>query len=152
MTLTSLITALFLLYGFSTQRETQQTECKNPLIDSIAVVKCISIIDGDTWKFKLGRDVFSVRVLGIDCYETKHNARLQKQADRHGITKDSALILGLRAKKIADSLLTGKEIIIIRDFKESNFDVYNRLLRHCYFEGMINYAELIKLQGLNAYE
>lgn len=36
--------------------------CPNPLIDSVAVVKCLSVVDGDTWKFQIGKDVFSVRV------------------------------------------------------------------------------------------
>lgn len=127
----------------------QEPGCKNPLIDSIAVVHCIGIIDGDTWKFKLQNDIFSVRVLGLDTYETKRNERLTKQAQANGISIDSALHLGMKAKRYADSLLTNQDISIIRDFNEKNFDNYNRLLRNCLVNG-VNYAEILINQGLTA--
>lgn len=151
MKITAFILPIILFIVGCAEQTTNVVECQNPLIDSNAVVTCISIIDGDTWKFQLKNDIFSVRVLGIDTYETKNNARLKEQADNNGITTDSALTLGLRAKFVADSLLTNKDVTISRDFQESNFDTYNRLLRHCRINGL-NYAEFIKQQGLNANE
>ena len=128
MRFTGIITfILFLLSPGSPSAN--DTSCKNPLIDSTAIVHCIGIVDGDTWKFQLKNDIFSVRVIGLDTYETKHNERLSKQAQANGISIDSAYTLGLKAKHYADSLLTNQDILIIRDFKEKNFDSYNRLLR-----------------------
>lgn len=142
---------VFLIISIAELRS-QPMDCKNPLIDSIAVVKCIAIVDGDTWKFQLRNDIFSIRILGIDCFETKHTTRLHKQAEKNNISLDSALTLGLRAKHTADSLFLGKDVTIIRDSNEKNFDFYNRLLRHCFFGDMINYADYIKQQGLSANE
>ncbi|MFA5298967.1 MAG: hypothetical protein WC389_12235 [Lutibacter sp.] len=135
---------LLLLLGSATG---ENSNCPNPLIDSVAIVRCIGIVDGDTWKFKLQNDIFSVRVLGLDTYETKRNERLTKQAQANGISIDSAYSLGLKANHYADSLLMNQDITIIRDFNEKNFDFYNRLLRRCLVNGS-NYAEILINQGL----
>lgn len=126
-------------------------KCVNPLIDSAAIVQCIAVIDGDTWKMKLSNDIFPVRVLNIDCFEIRNNAKLQEQAAKNGIDTFTALQLGLRAKETAEAMLLNSNVIIIRDYKEANFDIYNRLLRHCYIDG-INYADYIKSKGLDVNE
>ncbi len=121
----------FVIFTACSEQTVNVCTCTNPLIDRQAVVICSEVSDGDTWKFLLGADEFSVRVLGIDCFETRRGARLDSQAVAAGITSDSALSLGKQAKALADSLLRGKEVIIFRDSLEDNFDVYGRLLRHC---------------------
>ena len=130
---------------------TKEGYCTNPLIDSVATVTCVAVIDGDTWKFQLQNDIFSVRILGIDCFETKHNERLRNQAEKKGITEDSAYSLGIIARNLAESLLLNKQVRIVRDFDEDNFDVYNRLLRKCYIDNL-NYSEYIINAGLSAGE
>lgn len=126
-----------------------QNECINPLIDDKAIVQVYSIVDGDTFKIKVKNDIFSIRILGLDCYETKRNKRLKEQAIKNNITLDSALYLGLEAKRLCDSLLTGKTVTILRDRKENNFDVYNRLLRKCLIDNF-DYTDFMNKRGLNA--
>jgi endonuclease YncB( thermonuclease family) len=134
---------LFLLYQCS--KPTEGTNANsNPLIDSVAVVTCTRVIDGDTWCFMLKTDEIHVRVLNIDCYEIKKDSRLQKQADSAGITLDSALILGKKQKEIANNLLLNNPVKIVRDYSQKNFDAYNRLLRICYINNML-YDSLIKI-------
>lgn len=123
--------------------------CSNALLDSVAVVNCISVIDGDTWKMQIGNDIFSIRVLGLDCFETKRNSRLEEQAQKNNISIDSAYNLGLKAKKLTEALLSNKQVKIVRDFKEDNFDTYNRLLRHCYINSISLKDTIINI-GLNA--
>ncbi|MEI8135608.1 MAG: thermonuclease family protein [bacterium] len=109
---------------------------ENPLLDSSAKVIVSRVVDGDTFEFAIESDTISLRIIGIDAYETRHGARLDSQAAHAKISVDSALSLGKLAKQFADSLLSHKEVLIVRDYRNENFDTYNRLLRHVYyFEG-----------------
>lgn len=137
-----------ILYSCSNTTAPQEQNEPNPLIDSTFTVKCIYVLDGDTWRFSFEDSIYSVRVLSIDCFETSINDRLKSQASKAGIPEDSALALGIKAKYLADSLLTGKMVTIVRDFNEYNLDVYNRLLRICYV-GEIRYDSVIKARGLD---
>ena len=149
----NLILFLVIIFLFISCNEnnnsTNQCSCANALLDSIATVDCSYIVDGDTWRFYIGSDVISVRVLGIDCFETKHNTRLDSQANRKGISVDSAFQLGVNAKSLADSLLGGKKLVIIRDYTQDNFDTYNRLLRYTRINGK-SYDSIIKSLGLDS--
>lgn len=98
-------------------------------MDSVAVVDCIAVSDGDTWKFEIKGEPFAVCVLHVDCFETRHGTRLDGQAAAAGISTDSALALGKLAKALADSLMTGKKVTMVRDYDEDNLDAYGRLLR-----------------------
>lgn len=93
------------------------------------------VVDGDTYKFAVGTDTIGIRLLGVDCFEVRHSFILDVQAERCGITPDSAYALGLEGKFLAEKLLTGKTVIIRRDRKESNFDNFGRLLRSVEFDG-----------------
>ncbi|MBM2817229.1 MAG: TNase-like protein [Ignavibacteria bacterium] len=117
--------------------DNQACICSNPLLDSATVVHCDYVVDGDTWRFHIGNEEISVRILNIDCFEIHTGERLDGQADEAGISSDSALTIGKAAKKFMDSLITGKEIKIVRDYNESNQDVYNRLLRKCYYKNIL---------------
>ncbi len=118
----------------------------DPLIDSSATVIVHRVLDGDTFNILVGRDSFSVRILGIDAYEIKHDSRLDSQAVRSGISTDSAYALGQLGKIFADSVFSGKQALIVRDFSQPDFDTYNRLLRDVYyFQGSskINYDSVM---------
>jgi endonuclease YncB( thermonuclease family) len=125
--------------------------CANPLLDSSASVIVTSVADGDTFSFTERGEKIDVRVLVIDCFETRHGTRLTEQAQKAGISEDSALALGFRAKAVADSILYGKTVDIYRDTADDNFDVYGRLLRNVYFlqnNIKVNYADVMKGLGL----
>jgi len=125
-----------LLSCSSTTDSSKDCECSNPFVDSLATIKCIAVSDGDTWKFELKDERFSVRVLHVDCFETRRGSRLEKQATAAGITPDSALALGKLAKHLADSLMSGKQVTMMRDYDTDNMDVYGRLLRITICDGM----------------
>lgn len=98
--------------------------------DSIIYEKVNFVYDGDTFSVNIDGTGYSVRVLDIDCFETSINDRLRSQAKRADISVDSALILGNKAKKYADSVLKGNTVKLIRDKYAPNTDVYDRLLRY----------------------
>ncbi len=110
---------------------------------SHALVTCTYIADGDTWYFNYNSEKYTVRVLGIDCFETSINDRLSDQAERAKITEDSALILGLKAKSLADSLLKNQQVLIRKGSSAPNRDVYDRLLRFCFVDSTKKYDSII---------
>lgn len=105
----------------------------DPLLDSAAKVTVGRVIDGDTFVIGFGRDSFSVRILGIDAFEIKHDSRLDSQAVKAHISVDSAYALGLAGKRFADSLLSKQNVLLVRDYRQPDFDTYNRLLRYVYY-------------------
>lgn len=143
---TKLILILSILFiGISCKENTPT----NPFVDYTSSVYVNRVIDGDTFTFLINNEEFSIRILGIDCFETKHNDRLIGQAEKNGITEDSAYTLGNIAKSLADSLLTGKTVRITRDSSEADFDTYGRLLRNVFVNGK-SYAQIIISRGLSA--
>jgi endonuclease YncB( thermonuclease family) len=105
----------------------------DPLTDSSAQIIVGRVIDGDTFVIGIKQDSFSVRILGIDAFEIKHDARLDSQAVKAHISIDSAYALGQAGKHFADSLLSKKAVLLVRDPLQPDFDVYNRLLRHVFY-------------------
>ena len=103
------------------------------LLDSAATVTVGRVIDGDTFDFGIGSDTLGVRILGIDAFETRHGSHLDSQAMTAKISVDSAFALGKRAKQFADSLLSGKSVLLVRDSKQPAFDAFGRMLRHVYY-------------------
>jgi endonuclease YncB( thermonuclease family) len=109
----------------------------------------IDISDGDTFSIYYHNQRWKVRVLHVDCFETSKGDRLADQAKRAGISLDSALALGLKAKDFAKKTLLNKKVELLRDFKEPNLDNYSRLLRITIVDGM-RYDSLLKALGLAA--
>ncbi|MGB9851410.1 MAG: thermonuclease family protein [Candidatus Kapaibacteriota bacterium] len=109
----------------------------------------IDISDGDTFAIYYKNQKWKVRVLYVDCFETQKGSRLTDQANRAGISVDSALSLGLKAKEFARKTLLNKKVELLRDFKEPNLDIYGRLLRITIIDGM-RYDSLIRVMGLAA--
>lgn len=146
------LVSVFFFFACSEEGPTSCSVCANPLLDSSAVVEVTYITDGDTFEFiERGEDI-KVRVLGLDCFETKRGSRLTEQALERGISEDSALALGFQAKYLCDSLLMGEQIEMYRDSAEDNFDSFGRLLRHVYVtknRRRINYQDTIISLGLS---
>lgn len=111
-----------------------------------ATVRVSKVADGDTFEFRVYSDTIAVRVLGVDTYESRRGDRITGQAAKANISVDSALVLGKKAKAFADSLLTGKEVVISRRNGQGNFDVYGRLLRDVAVGGQ-DYAGLLRKRG-----
>ena len=115
--------------------DNEPVDTDHPARDSVAVVTCAYVSDGDTWNFYYSDKKYIVRVLHVDCFETREGERLNDQAEKAGISPDSALKLGKAAKELAEVLLEDKQVTIVRDYSEDNKDVYDRLLRITIIDG-----------------
>jgi endonuclease YncB( thermonuclease family) len=130
-----LVVFLFAVIGCKSEQTTSvpNNPTGDPLLDSASKVQVGRVIDGDTFVIGIGRDSFSVRIIGVDAFETKHGSRLDSQAVQTHISVDSAYALGQAGKHFADSLLSKQNVLLVRDYTQSDFDTYNRLLRHVYY-------------------
>jgi len=132
-----LFLSILILFSCSSSTDSSNDcTCINPFVVSITTVDCVDISDGDTWKFELKGEQFAVRVLHVDYFESRRGSRLDEQAEQAGISSDSAYVLGNLAKHLADSLMTGNKVTMIRDYNENNLDTYGRLLRITVVNGM----------------
>lgn len=88
------------------------------------------VIDGDTVKIRLKERNTSVRLTGIDCYETSDNNHIKYQRNK-GLTDDEIISRGLKAKQ--------EMIKILRKHKEiyleiTGVDHYSRLVGIFYYK------------------
>lgn len=90
------------------------------------------MVDGDTIVVQSERGTsFSVRLLGIDCLETRHGERLEKQARALSISTNSALVRGRTAEKLVDSTLKNK--LIFLESEPGFKDKYGRKLAYVWY-------------------
>jgi len=95
--------------------------------------RVVEVIDGDTIKVDLRREVETVRLIGIDTPEI---------ASPYNPHEDC---FGPEAAEYAKQLLEKESVYLIKDPMQSNRDKYNRLLRYVFLEdGTLVNAKLIK--------
>jgi endonuclease YncB( thermonuclease family) len=111
-----------------------ETKFSNPFIDDSCFVKVYRVVDGDTFEFIIERDTVDVRILELDCFESRRGTRLDEQAAAVGIDPEVALLIGQAAKKFANDYLINKNVKLVRDRKETNIDSFGRLLRKVYVD------------------
>lgn len=108
-------------------------------------IKILKIYDGDTIQAKIDNEKFSIRLIGLDCYETKNINRAYKQAYENNLTIDDVIDKGIKSKKYLEKLYkNNKNKEIFFDFK--GIDKYKRALGILYF-GEINVNKALLNNG-----
>lgn len=98
----SLVAICSVCLTFSANAENKNQE-KTPAVIT-------KVIDGDTVKAVVGRELISIRLAGIDCPETRKNEKSDNQIVTFNVqTADDIKILGKKAKKKLKKLLDFKE-------------------------------------------
>lgn len=100
--------------------------------------KVLKVLDGDTFYIDFNSSGTTeanerVRVNGIDAFEIKMNATLQRQAKKSGISDEDALRLGYLGKKYAEKTLLNKKVKISYSAKERT-DKYGRAIVSIYYD------------------
>ncbi|MFC1659587.1 thermonuclease family protein [Pseudomonadota bacterium] len=128
------------------------------MTDKIIIILCIiflmgmcpkgtylvtKVYDGDTISVK-GYEK-SIRILGIDTFESRYNYKVTKQARRTGKTRREIVRLGKVAKAKAKKILLDKCIILESDYKEEG--KYGRLLRYVFVDNL-DYQTFMIQEGL----
>jgi len=85
--------------------------------------QCVRVIDGDTIEIEGGE---RVRLLGVNAFEIRPGARLNRQAKAAGITPDEALKRGKAQAEALRNRIEGKTVTL--RFRLYPRDRYNRVL------------------------
>jgi endonuclease YncB( thermonuclease family) len=111
------------------------------------------VVDGDTYCVEYERHEYIVRILGVDCFETRYGAKLRSQSLARGISLREALKKGIRAKDFAENILLGETVTIIRPDGVPDNDIYFRYLRQVFVQwgnANTNLAALLAQHGYEA--
>ena len=63
-------------------------------------IELVEIYDGDTIKAKINKEEFSLRLIGVDCFETSTINRTYKQAYENNLKIQDVIKQGENAKNI----------------------------------------------------
>lgn len=112
-----LITVISVLTVYLSTQTDQKYKRKIPNIDSSATYKVTKILDGDTIQVKIGKETYTVRMLGVDTPETV-DPRKKPQC------------FGKEASDMTKKLLTKHSVIIRIDRTQNIFDKFGRILAY----------------------
>ncbi len=112
-------------------------------------IKLVKIIDGDTIIGKIDKNEFSIRLNGIDCYETSKINRAYKQAYTENLSISEVVKKGNYAKTYVKYLYKQSNKNVYLEFK--GLDTYKRVLGILYFDRLNINDELINKNICNVY-
>lgn len=121
--------------------------CSASYAASKTPVKIVKILDGDTIRAKINDNIFSIRLIGIDCYETTPNNRAYRQAYNNNLTIDEVIKNGKFSKKFLINLYKKSNV---QTFEFMGLDYYKRPLGVLYFDDvninqkMLNHGGCLK--------
>ena len=113
-----------------------------------AVVAVISVQDGDTFSALVHEEDTKIRLLDVDCYETKKNARAKFQHEYYGLPLDEIFQRGKTSKqKLKELIGKSKELRVIWDRR----DGFGRILGKVYLDDLDVNQYMIETGGCNKY-
>ncbi len=116
--------------------------CSKVCLDNIKITK---ITDGDTVKGIINGKEISIRLSGIDCYETSKRDRAYKQAYLNKITIEEVVEKGKESKTILTNLLQNQNNVTVKFTDVDNR--YNRNVGILYINN-INVNEYMIKNGV----
>ncbi len=121
--------------------------CSASYAASKTPVRIVKILDGDTVRAKINDNIFSIRLIGIDCYETTSNNRAYRQAYNNNLTIGEVIKNGKFSKKYLINLYKNSNV---QTFEFMGLDYYKRPLGVLYFDDvninqkMLNHGGCLK--------
>lgn len=103
-------------------------------------IELLEIYDGDTIKAKIDKEIFALRLKGLDCYETSTINRAYKQAYENNLKIEDVINKGNSAKEYLINLYN-KTSVVYFDFQ--GVDKHSRALGVLYFDKLNVNKELI---------
>ena len=98
-------------------------------LPNICQAEIVCVIDGDTYVAEYNGKAYVIRVLGIDCFETRFSTKLRTQAQRHGLPLVTALQKGRGARNFAENVLLNTTVTLTRPEGSPDNDQFFRALR-----------------------
>ena len=108
-----------------------------------------NIQDGDTLSAIVNNEETKIRLLDVDCFETKNNARARIQQQYYGLSYDEMLEKGKQSRKTLKKLLKDHRYIRVKWEKRDRF---GRILGNVYLDdiksaGIIDVNQYMLNQG-----
>ena len=107
----------------------------NLMITSVSAHEFVATItkisDGDTLTALVNNEETKIRLLDVDCYETKNNARARLQQQYYGLSVDEMVEKGKQSRKILKKLLKDHRYIRVKWEKRDSF---GRILGNVYLD------------------
>ena len=104
----------------------------NTQILDLADPTAAQIVDGDTIKLEFDGKLTTIRLIGIDTFESRKNNKAYKQAYQYHITLEEVINRGKRAKSYIQAKLS-KRIKNYLEYDEDFLDRYDRTLAYVWF-------------------
>lgn len=150
--LLALVVGLFIGWGLSRSARPGSLDGAGGRRQSAAahnLAQCIKVLDGDTIRVLWQGTEEDVRILGIDCPETRNGKKLTEQSQTLHLKKEYVLNYGKIAKKTTSSWLLNRDVSLVFPNDEVKRDSFGRLL--CYVEDQgVDIGERL-LAGGNAF-
>lgn len=124
---------IFLMMFFSLSASATETE-----------VEVIKVIDGDTIKVLMNGEKENIRLIDIDCFETRKNKRAIFQAENYHLSIGEVIKRGNYSKQALANLLKNETKIILKWNKR---DFFNRILGEIYTSKNININQYMLNEG-----
>ncbi len=98
-----------------------------------------TITDGDTIKLTFDGELKTIRLIGIDTFESRKNNKAYRQAYEHHITIEEVVERGKKAKRYLEAKLS-KRVHFYAQYDEEFLDRYDRTLAYIWLSDsdMIN--------------
>ena len=130
----------------------------NLMITSVFAFEFVATItdiqDGDTLSALVNNEDTKIRLLDIDCFETKKNARAKFQHEYYNLSFDEIIEKGKQSKKILENTLQNHRYIRVKWDKRDSF---GRILGNVYLDdiksvGIIDINKfMLEIGGCNKY-
>jgi len=136
---------LLLLFSYSCKESTKANKEENEVKIPCRVVK---VIDGDTFTctLKNGEEI-KVRLIGVDTPESREGPKLERDAERTGLSKKEILRMGKEATEYTKKLLPKGEVVYLEQDVQPT-DRYGRVLAYVWLKDGRMLNELLLLEGM----
>jgi micrococcal nuclease len=100
-----------------------------------ADVPCIGVLDGDTIRVDWQGQALTVRMLGIDCPETRAGRKLVEQVRSFALTEKLVRDLGVQARNRTTQYVTNRVVRLVFPGSPEQRDAFGRLLAYVEVDG-----------------
>ena len=97
--------------------------------NTLEVLHDIKVSDGDTIKVNLNNQQTTIRLIGIDTFETSKSNKAYKQAYEYNLSIDEVVAKGKQAKEFMSYLLKNKSQLFL-ELDADKTDRYDRILAY----------------------
>jgi len=113
---------------------------------ALVPIKVIRVVDGDTFKGIIGSDTVTVRLIGVDCPESKKNKKAYSDAKKSKDDIETIIAMGELAKEFTKKQLKDNKTVYL-EFDVGRNDKYYRILAYVWLNDTLMLNRLLLKEG-----